>query len=151
MMIHEVTAQVGRHKKRKRVGRGMGSGRGKTCGRGHKGAGSRSGAGGSMRASREGGQLPFFRRIPKRGFTNAQFRKEVVIVNVQALQERFADGAQVNPESLVQVGLIPNTRLPVKILAEGDLTKKLTVTAASFSAAAKQKIVDAGGSAEIAS
>jgi len=82
MMIHQITEQVGRHKKRKRVGRGMGSGRGRTCGRGHNGARSRAGAGGSIRASREGGQLPLFRRFPKRGFSNAQFRKESVIVNI---------------------------------------------------------------------
>ena len=150
MMIHEVTAQAGRHKRRKRVGRGMGSGRGRTCGRGHKGALSRAGAGGSIRASREGGQLPFFRRIPKRGFTNAQFRKEVVVVNVKALQDRFDDGAAVDAEALAQVGLIPNTRLPVKVLAEGTLTKKLTVTVAAFSAGARQKIIDAGGTAQIA-
>ena len=149
MMIHEITAQVGRHKRRKRVGRGMGSGRGRTCGRGHKGARSRAGGGGSIRASREGGQLPFFRRIPKRGFSNVQFRKEVIVVNIQALEARFDDGAQVNAAALVEVGLIPNTRLPVKILAEGELTKKLAVTAAAFSAAARQKIIDAGGTAEV--
>ena len=147
MMIHEVTEKAGRHKKRKRVGRGMGSGRGRTCGRGHKGARSRAGAGGSIRASREGGQLPLFRRFPKRGFTNAMFRKEFIVVNIKALDARFDDGAAVTPDSLVQVGLIPDTKTPVKVLGEGELAKKLTVTASAFSAGARQKIEAAGGTA----
>lgn len=149
MMIHEVTELVGSHKKRKRLGRGTGSGHGKTCGRGTKGAGARSGWGGSIRAGREGGQMPFFRRIPKRGFSNARFTKIYAIVNLQALEARFDDGAQVNPETLVKVGLIPDTKLPVKVLAEGELTKKLNVTAALFSAAASEKISKAGGSATV--
>ena len=107
MMIHEVTEKVGSHKKRKRLGRGIGSGHGKTCGRGTKGAGSRSGWGGSIRASREGGQMPFFRRIPKRGFSNARFMKEFLVVNIQALEARFEDGAQVTPADLVAVGPLP--------------------------------------------
>ena len=148
-MIHEITQKAGRYKKRKRVGRGMGSGRGKTCGRGHNGARSRAGAGGSIRASREGGQLPFFRRIPKRGFSNAQFRKEIAVVNIKAIDARFDDGAEVTPETLVRVGLIPDTKLPVKILGEGELAKKLAVTAAAFSAGARKKIEDAGGTALI--
>lgn len=150
MMIHDITVLAGKYKKRKRVGRGMGSGHGRTCGRGQNGAGSRAGSGGSIRASREGGQLPFFRRIPKRGFSNANFRKHFVIVNVQALEARFDDGAEVSAEALVRVGLIPNTKLPVKILAEGKLAKKLNVTVSCFSAAAKQKITDAGGSVQVA-
>ena len=89
MMIHEITVQVGRHKKAKRLGRGIASGSGKTCGRGHNGAGSRSGWTGSIRASREGGQMPFFRRIPKRGFSNARFMKHFAIVNTKALEARF--------------------------------------------------------------
>jgi large subunit ribosomal protein L15 len=146
MMIHDVTKLVGRHKRRKRIGRGIGSGHGKTSGRGHKGAGSRSGYSGSIRASREGGQIPFFRRIPKRGFSNVQFATVFQVVNVKALNARFDDGAEVNPDMLVKVGLIPNTKTPVKVLGEGTLTKKLTVTAAAFSDAAKAKIAKAGGS-----
>lgn len=149
MMIHEVCAKVVRNKKRKRVGRGTGSGRGKTCGRGHKGAGSRSGAGGSVRASREGGQTPLFRRIPKRGFSNAPFRKLFAVVNIRGLDARFDDGAEVNPNLLVKVGLIHDTRLPVKILGDGATTKKLLVTAAAFSNAAKEKITHVGGSATV--
>jgi large subunit ribosomal protein L15 len=150
-MIHEVTEKAGKHKKRKRIGRGIGSGSGKTAGRGHKGAGSRSGSGGSMRASREGGQIPLFRRVPKRGFNNANFANNYYAINVKLLEARFEEGAEVTAESLVAAGLIPNTKLPVKILGEGKLTKKLSVTAAAFSAAAKQKIEEAGGKAEQAS
>jgi len=150
MMIHEVTEKVGKYKKRKRVGRGPGSGHGKTCGRGHKGAGSRSGSSGSIRASTEGGQMPFFRRIPKRGFSNAAFRKEFVIVNIKAIASRFDDGAEVNPDMLVKVGLIRDTRTPVKILGHGDLSKKLNVTAAAFSQSASEKITGAGGTATVA-
>lgn len=146
MMIHEVTELVGAHKKRKRLGRGIGSGHGKTCGRGTKGAGARSGWGGSIRASREGGQMPFFRRIPKRGFSNARFAKAYAIVNIKALEARFDNGAEVNPDMLVKVGLIPDTKLPVKVLGEGELTKKLSVTAAIFSKGAADKISAVGGS-----
>jgi len=149
MMIHEVTEKAGKHKARKRVGRGIGSGHGKTSGRGHKGAGSRSGSGGSIRASREGGQMPLFRRIPKRGFSNARFTKKWYAVNVKALEERFQVGAEVTPETLVKVGLIPNTKLPVKLLGEGDLKKKLNVTVAAYSTGAKAKIEQAGGVANV--
>jgi len=149
MMIHEITSKVGKYKKAKRVGRGIGSGWGKTCGRGHKGAGSRSGFTGSIRASREGGQMPLFRRIPKRGFSNALFKKVFVVVNVRDIQDRFDDGAQVNLDAFVKVGLIPNTKKPVKVLGEGDLTKKLDVSAAAFSQGAAQKIADAGGTVTI--
>jgi large subunit ribosomal protein L15 len=146
MMIHEVTELVGSHKKRKRLGRGIGSGHGKTCGRGTKGAGSRSGWGGSIRASREGGQMPFFRRIPKRGFSNVRFSTVFAVINLKALEARFENGAEVNPDLLVKAGLLPDTKLPVKILGEGELTKKLNVTAAVFSKSAVEKINKAGGS-----
>ncbi len=149
MMIHEITPQVGSHKKAKRLGRGIGSGTGKTCGRGHKGAGSRSGWTGSIRASREGGQMPFFRRIAKRGFSNARFKKVFAVINVQALEARFENGDTVDPTQLVRVGLIPDTKLPVKVLGQGQLTKKLTVTAAAFSQAAADKINQAGGSVQV--
>ena len=150
MMIHEITAKVGRHKKAKRLGRGIGSGNGKTCGRGHKGAGSRSGWSGSIRASREGGQMPFFRRIGKRGFSNARFKKHFVIVNLKNLEAQFDDGAEVDVAGLVKVGLASNTRLPLKVLGQGDLTKKLRVTAAAFSQSAVEKITKAGGSVTVA-
>jgi large subunit ribosomal protein L15 len=146
-MIHEITAKVGAHKRRKRVGRGPGSGLGKTCGRGHKGAHSRSGH--SYKTGHEGGQMPLFRRVPKVGFSNARFRKHFLVVNVQALESRFDDGAEVNPEMLVKVGLIPDTQLPVKILGQGELKKKLTVQVAAISEGAKQKIEAAGGSVAV--
>jgi len=150
MMIHEVTEKVGKHKKRKRVGRGPGSGLGKTCGRGHNGAGSRSGATGSIRASREGGQTPLFRRVAKRGFSNVLFKKHYAIVNIAALDARFEDGAEVNAQMLVKVGLIRDDKLPVKVLGQGETKKKLAVTAASFSKSAQEKITQAGGSASTA-
>ncbi len=150
MMIHEVTVKVGKHKKRKRVGRGPGSGSGKTCGRGHNGAGSRSGATGSIRASREGGQTPLFRRVAKRGFSNVLFKKQCSVVNISALDARFDDGAEVNAQMLVKVGLIRDDKLPVKVLGKGEITKKLSITAASFSKSAEEKINKAGGSATIA-
>lgn len=143
MMIHEITVQVGRYKKRKRVGRGHGSGMGKTSGRGHKGA--RSRAGYSRRPGFEGGQMSFIRRMPKRGFTNAPFRNLFHIVNVQDLEARIEDGADVDIRKLVEIGLIRDDKLPLKVLGHGDLTKKMTITAAKFSASAKQKIESAGG------
>ena len=146
MMIHEVTAKAGKFKKSKRLGRGIGSGKGKTAGRGTKGAGSRSGWNGSIRASREGGQTPFFRRIAKRGFSNVNFRTEYAVINIRTLETLFKSGDSVTPESLVKTGLIANTSTPIKVLGEGDLTKKLTVTAAAFSKSAKDKIEKAGGS-----
>ena len=144
MMIHEITEKIGKYKARKRIGRGRGSGTGKTSGRGHKGAASRSGY--SRRPSFEGGQTPYFRRIPKRGFSNSAFRTEYHIVNVAALQDRFEAGASVDAAALVKAGLIRNTKLPVKILAHGDITVKLNVTADKFSGSAATKIETAGGS-----
>ncbi|MBC8203072.1 MAG: 50S ribosomal protein L15 [Planctomycetes bacterium] len=144
MMIHEITEKTGKYKARKRIGRGRGSGTGKTSGRGHKGAGSRSGY--SRRPAFEGGQMPYFRRIPKRGFSNAAFRTEYHIVNVAALQDRFESGATVDAVALAQAGLIRNTKLPVKVLAHGDITIKLNVTADKFSGSASTKIEAAGGS-----
>ncbi len=148
MMIHEITEKAGAHKRRKRVGRGVGSGHGKTCGRGHKGARSRSGF--SSNGKTEGGQMPLFRRIPKVGFSNARFRKHFAIVNLKAIEARFEDGAEVNPAMLAKLGLIRDTKLPVKVLGGGEVTKKLTVTVAAYSAAAKEKIEKAGGSAQVA-
>lgn len=151
MMIHEITEKVGAHKKRKRIGRGVGSGHGKTSGRGVKGAGSRSGWTGSIRASREGGQMPLFRRVPKRGFSNVIFRVEYAVVNLKTLEARFADNAEITPKALVEAGLLSSTKKPVKILGDGELKKKLRITAAKFTKAAEEKITKAGGSITVAS
>ena len=149
-MIHEITSQVGKHRARKRIGRGHGSGNGKTAGRGHKGAGSRAGFGGSIHPLYEGGQMSYFRRIPKRGFSNALFRTTYHVINVKALEARYEAGEEVNTETLIAKGLIHNAKQPVKVLGEGDLTKKLNVTAAKFSASAQKKIEDAGGTVTVA-
>ncbi len=143
MELADITSKAGAHEKRKRVGRGRGSGHGKTCGRGHKGVGQR--AGGSIRRLTEGGQMPLFRRIPKRGFSNAPFRTDYDIVNVCDLDELFSDGDEVTKQTLVKVGLLRNDRVLVKILGDGELAKKLTVLADRFSKSAKEKITAAGG------
>ncbi len=147
MMIHEITIQAGKYKTRKRIGRGEGSGHGKTAGRGHKGAASRSGW--KRRPGYEGGQMPIFRRMPKRGFTNAPFRRLFHVINVKQLDARFDDGATVTRASLAEAGLIRDTSLPLKVLGEGTLSKKLNVTAARFSATAKTKIEEAGGTVTV--
>ena len=127
-----------------RRGRGHASGNGKTAGKGHKGQKARSGA---PRTGFEGGQMPLYRRIPKRGFTNRN-SKEIVGINVSAL-ERFEDGATVTVETLIEVGIVKNPRDGVKILGNGELTKKLTVKANAFSASAVAKIEANGGKAEV--
>lgn len=146
MLSHEITSIAGRDKGRKRIGRGSGSGRGKTCGRGHKGAGSRAGATG--RSVFEGGQMPLFRRLPKRGFSNYNFAKRYEIVNVSQL-ERFEDGSAVGVEQLSDAGLVDSRKSRIKILAKGELTKRLEITANKFSKAAEQKIVGCGGTAKV--
>ncbi|MDY6913995.1 MAG: 50S ribosomal protein L15 [Planctomycetota bacterium] len=145
MKLDEILSSAGKHKARKRIGRGVGSGCGKTSGRGHKGMGARSGRG--KRLGYEGGQNPTLRRIPKRGFSNAQFRTEYQIVNVAAL-ERFRGGSKVDPQALLAARLIEDAAKPVKVLGNGRLTKKLTVTAEAFSASAEEKIAKAGGVVE---
>ena len=147
MMIHEITEKAGKYKTRKRIGRGHGSGSGKTSGRGHKGAGSRSGY--SRRPGFEGGQMQYFRRIPKRGFTNAEFKTVYHIVNVASLESRFEKGAKVDATALVEAGLIRNFKNPVKVLGQGDLTIALNVTADKFSSSAVKKIESAGGSVTV--
>jgi large subunit ribosomal protein L15 len=142
MLNHEITSIVGKHTRRRRVGRGSGSGHGKTCGRGHKGAGSRAGS--TSVSLYEGGQMPLFRRLPKRGFNNYNFANRCEIVNVCQL-ERFEDGAIVGVEQLSGAGLIDNIKSKIKILGKGDLTKKLQVTAHKFSKNAEQKIAASGG------
>jgi large subunit ribosomal protein L15 len=145
MMIHEITAQAGAHKKRTRVGRGESSGHGKTCGRGTKGSGAR--AGGEIKVGSEGGNMPLFRRLPKRGFNNNAFAQRFSIVNVGDL-ERFDNGATVDASALIAAGLVRDERYPVKILGDGELTKKLTVVAGKFTQQAKDKIAKSGGTAQ---
>src|SRR5215208_6217811 len=130
---------------KKRVGRGQGSGNGVQAGRGHKGAKSRSGF--KFKRGFEGGQMPLHRRVPKRGFHNP-FRVEYAVVNLDALSERFAEGTTITPELLRERGLAPTTGL-IKVLARGDVSKKLTVQAHKFSGKAAEKIAAAGGAAEV--
>ena len=146
MLSYEITSVAGRHKARKRVGRGSGSGHGKTSTRGHKGSLSRAGSG--TRPTYEGGSMPLFRRLPKRGFNNYQFATRYEIVNVWQL-EKFEDGAVVGVRQMVEAGLISSPRNKIKILGDGELSKKLDVTAHRFSKTAQQKIVDCGGSAKV--
>ena len=146
MKLHELSPAAGSTKERKRIGRGAGSGQGKTAGKGHKGQKARAGRG--MRPGFEGGQMPLQRRLPKRGFNNI-FRKEIVALNVADLEAKFADGADVNVETLKAAGLVKNSFDGIKILGNGELTKKLNVKANAFSASAKQKIEAAGGNAEV--
>ena len=143
MLISDVLKEAGRKKARKRVGRGAGSGRGKTSGRGHKGQGQRSG--GSVHRLLEGGQMPLFRRIPKRGFSNARFRTVYQVVNVSVLAEKFEDGEKVTPAVMAEKGLIRDVGKPVKILGDGEIGKKLDVEAKRFSTSAAMKITKAGG------
>ena len=145
MKLHDLKPAVGATTAPKRLGRGIGSGLGKTSGKGHKGAKARSGGG--KRPGFEGGQMPLTMRLPKRGFTNI-FRKEYVAINVDRL-EIFEDGMVVTPVELIQYGIIKNVEDGVKILGNGELTKKLTVQANKFSASAKEKIEAAGGKAEV--
>ncbi|MEM8784006.1 MAG: 50S ribosomal protein L15 [Planctomycetota bacterium] len=146
MMIHEVTEKAGRHKRRKRIGRGPGSGTGKTAGRGHKGFGSRSG----NSNPHEGGQIPFYKRFPKRGFTNAKFRVDYEVVNLRDLEQHFDAGTAVDADALAKLGLVRSAKANIKVLAYGELTKKLDVTAAAFSGTAKEKIESTGGTATVA-
>jgi large subunit ribosomal protein L15 len=150
MMIHDITAMAGKYKTRKRVGRGHGSGHGKQAGRGHKGAGSRSGY--SRRMAFEGGQMPYFRRLPKFGFSNAQFTTHYFIVNLRDIVAHadFAKGGTVNTESLIKAGLLRDTSRDLKILGDlGSSEKlgvKLAVTANRVTVAARRHIEAAGGS-----
>jgi large subunit ribosomal protein L15 len=138
-------ADRSKHSK-KRIGRGHGSGQGTQAGRGHKGAKSRSGF--KFKRGFEGGQMPLHRRIPKRGFHNL-FRTEYVVVNLDTLSERFEDGTVVTPELLHERGVITQLRRPLKVLARGDVSKKLTVRAHKFSGKAAEKIAAAGGTTEL--
>ncbi len=146
MKLDEILSAAGRYKRSKRIGRGTGSGHGKTSGRGHKGYGSRSGA--KKRLGYEGGQTPMLSRIPKRGFNNANFRKEYQVVNVAALEEKFANGERVDAETLAAANLISDLDKSVKVLGAGQIKKKLTVVVSKFSASAREKITQAGGTVE---
>ena len=145
MKLHELKPAFGSTTAPKRLGRGVGSGLGKTSGKGHKGAKARSGGG--KRPGFEGGQMPLVRRLPKRGFYNP-FRTEYVAINVDRL-EVFEDGMTVTPVELIEYGIIKKIGDGIKIMGDGELTKKLTVQAAKFTATAKEKIEAAGGKAEV--
>lgn len=145
MKLHELSPVEGSKKAPKRIGRGHGSGQGKTAGKGHKGQKARSGKG--MRIGFEGGQMPLQRRIPKRGFNNI-FAKNIVSVNVGTLN-KFNNGTVVDTDALVKAGIVKNSFDGVKILGNGELTKKLTVKVSAFSEGAKAKIEAAGGKTEV--
>ena len=146
MKLHELQPAAGSKKTRTRVGRGLGSGLGKTSGRGQKGQNSRSGGG--VRSGFEGGQMPLYRRLPKRGFNNV-FAKQYAEVNVEQLN-RFEDGATVDPVALIEAGILKNVRDGIRILGNGTLeTKNLTVIANGFTKSAEEKITAAGGKVEV--
>lgn len=145
MRLDELQPAEGSKFTRKRVGRGIGSGTGKTSGKGHKGQNARSGGG--VRPGFEGGQMPLYRRLPKRGFTNI-FAKQYVTINVCDL-ERFDNGTEVTAELLKETGVVSKTLDGIKILGRGELTKNLNVKVAKFSASAAEKIEKAGGKAEV--
>ena len=146
MKLHELSPQEGSVKERFRKGRGAGSGNGKTAGKGHKGQNARSGGG--VRPGFEGGQLPLHRKLPKRGFNNFRFGKVYAIVNVENLN-KFDDGATVDAQALLDAGIVHVVNDGIKVLGEGEITKKLTVKAAVFSASAKEKIEAVGGKTEV--
>ena len=146
MKLHELQPAAGSKKTRTRVGSGLGSGLGKTSGRGQKGQNSRSGGG--VRSGFEGGQMPLYRRLPKRGFNNV-FAKQYAEVNVEQLN-RFEDGATVDPVALIEAGILKNVRDGIRILGNGTLeTKNLTVIANGFTKSAEEKITAAGGKVEV--
>ena len=145
MKLHELSPAAGSTRPNFRKGRGAGSGNGKTAGKGHKGQNARSGGG--VRPGFEGGQLPLYRKLPKRGFTN-HFAKQYAIINVKTL-EKYEAGAVIDVDTLIKDKVIKNKFDGLKVLANGELTKALTVKAAVFSAQAKEKIEAAGGKAEV--
>ena len=146
MKLHELEKNIGATHRRKRVGRGAGSGLGKTSGTGHKGQKSRSGV--SIPATFEGGQLPLYRRLPKRGFSNAKFKTEFAVVNVCDLNI-FEDGTVVSPAMLKEVGLVKKQLNGIKVLGNGTLEKKLTIQANKFSKSAVEKIEASGSKIEV--
>jgi len=143
MKLHDLSPTPGSKHRRRRVGRGESSGLGKTSGKGHKGQKARSGA--SIRPGFEGGQMPLARRLPKKGFNNARFKTQYAIVNLSDLETKFEEGAPVNEDSLRACGLVKGRWDGIKLLAKGNLSKKLVVSVDKVSAAAKEKVVQAGG------
>ena len=146
MKLHKLSPAEGSVKEGFRKGRGAGSGNGKTAGKGHKGQNARSGGG--VRPGFEGGQLPLYRKLPKRGFNNYRFGKQYTIVNVDELN-RFEEGAVVDADALLAAGVVSKVLDGIKVLGEGEVSKKITVKAAVFSAAAKEKIEAVGGKTEV--
>jgi len=143
MRLHNLKPNPGAKHRKKRLGSGESSGLGKTCGKGHKGQKSRSGAG--IRPGFEGGQMPLYRRLPKKGFNNKAFSKVYAIVNLGQLDEAFADGDTVNEETLTSKGLVKGRYFGIKVLSDGELTKKLTIDVDRVSNPARTKIENAGG------
>ena len=146
MNLHDLKPNRGAKHRRKRLGAGESSGLGKTSGRGHKGQKSRSGGG--VRPGFEGGQMPLHRRLPKKGFSNVQFRDKIAIVNLSQLNQKFEEGATVNEKALREVGLVKGQCDAIKVLGNGELDRKLTVVVDAASASARAKIETAGGSVE---
>ena len=146
MRLHDLRPAEGSRKSRKRVGRGTGSGLGTTAGRGNNGQNSRSGGG--VRPGFEGGQMPLFRRIPKRGFSNARFKKDYALVNVELLN-RFEANTEITPELLIETGVVKQVKDGIKILGNGELEKAFTVKANKFTQSAIEKIEKAGGKIEV--
>ena len=148
MQLGKIKCPPGSRKKPKRLGQGVGSGKGKTSGKGHKGQRSRSGAKRGRRIDFEGGQNPMHRRLPKIGFSNQIFRKTYQIVNLASIDARGLEG-EVGPEELVSAGLVKKKSVPIKILGDGDLHRKISIKAHKFSRAAREKIDQAGGKVEV--
>ena len=146
MKLHELKPAAGSKKAPKRVGRGTGSGLGRNAGKGEKGQNARSGGG--VRPGFEGGQMPLYRRLPKRGFTNARFKVEYAVINMTDLN-RFDNGAVITPELLKEMGLVKNQLSGIKVLGNGTLEKKVTIKAHKFSAKAVEQIEKLGGKAEV--
>ena len=146
MKLNSMYAPYGATKERKRVGRGTGSGLGKTSGKGHKGQNARSGGG--VRASFEGGQLPLYRRLPKRGFSNAKFKTQYAVINLSDLN-KFEEDSVVTPELLKEMGIVKNQLDGIKVLGNGKLEKKIIVKVSNFSTTAKEAIEKLGGKAEV--
>ncbi|MEZ5387863.1 MAG: 50S ribosomal protein L15 [Prosthecobacter sp.] len=144
MQLQDVKPRPGAKHRRKRLGCGESSGKGKTCGKGHKGQMARAGRG--IRPGFEGGQMPMHRRLPKKGFNNAQFKEVFEVVNVGELDKAFQDGAVVNEASLREIGLVSRSCDSIKVLGSGELSRKLTIEGAKVSASAREKIEKAGGS-----
>jgi large subunit ribosomal protein L15 len=148
MKLHELKPNPGAKHRVKRLGCGESSGQGKTSGKGHKGQKARSG--GTIRPGFEGGQMPLHRRLPKRGFNNADFKDKIAVVNLTRLDERYDDGATVDEASLREIGLVKGRYDGIKILGQGEISKKLTIKVSAVSETARQKIEAAGGSIELA-